>query len=111
MDRVAAEIVEEVGMLLQNRDRHAGPREQDARHHPGGSSADDHAILSCFSVRHRDQPAGIRLLRRSRAWQSGRVLAISRQVERRTSHHSNQCFDQPPPRLLLASSRAPQVAA
>ena len=40
---VAAEVAQEVGVLLQHRDRDAGPRQQQAEHHAGGSTTDDEA--------------------------------------------------------------------
>ena len=41
MDRVAAEIAEEVGVLLEHLDLAPGAREQQAGHHPGGPAARD----------------------------------------------------------------------
>ncbi len=43
MDRVAAEIAEEVGVLLQHDDVDAGARQQVSEHHAGGSAAGDGA--------------------------------------------------------------------
>jgi hypothetical protein len=43
MNCVAAEIAQEVGVLLQYGDGHAGARQQKAEHHPGRSAADDAA--------------------------------------------------------------------
>src|SRR4029077_4069894 len=39
MNRVAAEIAQEVGVLLQCRDIDAGSREEKSQHHPGGPAA------------------------------------------------------------------------
>src|SRR5690606_9993612 len=44
MDGVAAEVAEEVGMLLQHRDPAPGAREQVTEHHPGGTAARDDAL-------------------------------------------------------------------
>ena len=44
MDRVAAEIAEEVGVLLEHLHAAAGAREQQARHHPRRSAADDDQV-------------------------------------------------------------------
>ena len=46
VDRVAAEIAEEVGMLFQHSDAAPGPREQQAGHHSGRPAADDDQIVS-----------------------------------------------------------------
>jgi hypothetical protein len=43
MNGVAAEVAQEVGMLLEHDDVHAGTREQEAEHHPAGPAADDAA--------------------------------------------------------------------
>ena len=43
MDRVAAKIAQEVGMLLEHRDVDAGAREQKAEHHAGRPAVDDAA--------------------------------------------------------------------
>ena len=65
---VAAEVAQEVGVLLQHRDLDAGPRQQQAEHHAGGAAADDdagragaihHALNIAASVRrHQPLPAG-----------------------------------------------------
>ena len=44
MDGVAAEIAQEVGVLLQHLHLAPGPREQQPRHHPRGPTADDDEI-------------------------------------------------------------------
>ena len=44
MNRVAAEIAEEVGVLLQHDHVDAGAREQKSQHHPGGAAAGDAAL-------------------------------------------------------------------
>ena len=44
MNRVAAEIAEEVGMLFEHCDAAAGAREQQARHHPRRPAADDDQV-------------------------------------------------------------------
>ena len=43
VDRVAAEVAQEVGVLLEDQDVDAGPRQQEAEHHPGRPAADDAA--------------------------------------------------------------------
>ena len=52
VDRVAAEIAEEVGVLFEHADRHAGAGEQQAGHHPGRPAADDQDVVG-----HRRGPA------------------------------------------------------
>ena len=44
VDRVAAEVAEEVGVLLQDDDPHAGAGEQEPEHHPRRPAADDAAL-------------------------------------------------------------------
>jgi hypothetical protein len=49
MDRVAAEVAEEVGVLLQHHDIDAGASEQKPEHHPGRPAAGDGASRGdCF---------------------------------------------------------------
>jgi hypothetical protein len=43
MHRVAAEVAEEVGVLLEHRHRDARPGEEEAEHQPRGAAADDRA--------------------------------------------------------------------
>ena len=43
MDRVAAKVAEEIGVLLQHDHVDAGARQQEARHHAGRPAARDHA--------------------------------------------------------------------
>jgi len=43
MNRVAAEVVQKIGMLLQHDHVDAGAREQKAEHQPARASADDAA--------------------------------------------------------------------
>ena len=43
MNGVAAEIAQEIGVLLEHDDVDAGAREQEAEHHPARSAADDAA--------------------------------------------------------------------
>ena len=43
MDRVAAEVAQEVGVLLEHHDVDAGARQQQAEHHAGRPAADDAA--------------------------------------------------------------------
>ena len=43
MDRIAAEVAQEVGVLLEHDDLHARPRQQQAEHHPGRPAARDAA--------------------------------------------------------------------
>ena len=44
MNRVAAEIAEEIGVLLQHHDLNAGARQQESEHHSGGTAAGDAAL-------------------------------------------------------------------
>src|SRR6516225_950879 len=44
MDRVAAEIAEEIGVLLEHRDVDAGPGQQVSEHHPGRTAARDRTL-------------------------------------------------------------------
>ena len=44
VDRVAAEIAEEVGMLFEHLHRDAGAGEQQPGHHPRGAAADDQDV-------------------------------------------------------------------
>ena len=44
MNRVAAEIAEEIGVLLQHHDLNAGARQQESEHHAGGTAAGDAAL-------------------------------------------------------------------
>jgi hypothetical protein len=41
MHRIAPEVAQEIGMLLQNQDFDSGPRQQKAQHYPGGTAAGD----------------------------------------------------------------------
>ena len=41
MDGIAAEVAEEISVLLQNLDANPGAGEQQAEHHPGGSPTYD----------------------------------------------------------------------
>ena len=52
VDRVAAEIAKEVGVLLQHRDLDAGTRQQKAEHHAGRTAAGDAALGGDRRVRH-----------------------------------------------------------
>ncbi len=45
MDGVAAEVAQEVAMLLEDGDGHPGAREEQARDHPGRAAADDAEIV------------------------------------------------------------------
>jgi hypothetical protein len=45
MHRVAAEVAQEVGVLLQHRDTHARARQQKSKHHSRRTAADDAALL------------------------------------------------------------------
>ena len=44
MNGVAAEIAEEIGVLLQHHDLNAGARQQESEHHSGGPAAGDAAL-------------------------------------------------------------------
>ncbi len=59
MDGVAAEIAQEIAMLLQHHDRNAGPRQQKAKHHSGGAAAGDAAGGLDLSAHHHP-PAIVR---------------------------------------------------
>ena len=50
VDRVAAEIAEEVGVLFEHADVAAGAGEQQAGHHPGGPAADDDQVRISIRV-------------------------------------------------------------
>jgi hypothetical protein len=41
MNRIAPEVAQEIGMLLQNQDFDSGPCQQIAQHYPGGTAAGD----------------------------------------------------------------------
>jgi hypothetical protein len=41
---VAAEVAEEVGVFFEDRDRHAGTRQEQTQHHAGGTAASDRAL-------------------------------------------------------------------
>ena len=43
VNRVAAEVAQEVGVLFEDQDVDAGPGQQKSKHHPGGPAADDAA--------------------------------------------------------------------
>jgi hypothetical protein len=43
MNRVAAEVTKEVSMLFENRDLHAGTREEVAQHNTSGAAANNTA--------------------------------------------------------------------
>ena len=66
VDGVAAEIAQEVGMLLEHHRAHAGARHQVAEHHAGGSAAGDatgdRGRVSC-RLGHRASPAPSRSVR------------------------------------------------
>ena len=51
MDRVAAEVAKEIGVLLQHDDVEAGAREQVAEHDAGRPAARDAALAPYFSQR------------------------------------------------------------
>ena len=55
MDRVAAKVAQEVGVLLQHHDVDAGARQQEAEHHAGRPAADD-AAARVERRSHADQP-------------------------------------------------------
>ncbi len=44
MDRVTAEVPQEVRVLLEHHDRHPGARQQEPEHHPRRATADDAAL-------------------------------------------------------------------
>ncbi len=56
MDRVAAEVAEEVGVLLEDGHVDAGAREEEAEHHAGRPAADDAAA---GAIGRRGRHAGI----------------------------------------------------
>ncbi len=56
MDRVAAEIAQEVRVLLEHDHIDARAREQEAEHHSGGAAADDAAARGQGASGHPDPP-------------------------------------------------------
>ncbi|UIY31282.1 hypothetical protein LZK73_22310 [Neorhizobium galegae] len=50
MDRIAAEIAQKIGVLLDDDDIDAGPRQQEAEHQPRRAGAGDHASGLDFMV-------------------------------------------------------------
>jgi len=52
MDGVAAEVAQEIGMLLEHQDVDAGAGEEEAKHHPGRSAAGDRAMRNDGLVCH-----------------------------------------------------------
>ena len=52
MDGVAAEVAQEIGVLLQHDDVDACAREQEAEHHPRGAAAGDAALRRTGIHRH-----------------------------------------------------------
>ena len=56
MNGVAAEIAQEVGMLLQHDDVDAGARQQEAEHHAGGAAAGDAARVRMTAPWHHLSP-------------------------------------------------------
>ena len=44
MDGVAAEVAEEIGVLLEDEDANAGTRQEQSQHHAGGTAASHHAL-------------------------------------------------------------------
>src|SRR6478752_641426 len=59
MNRVAAEIAKEIGMLFQHRHLNAGASEQITRHHSSRPAANDNATSSVFVV-HRSDHTSVR---------------------------------------------------
>ena len=60
MNRVAAKIAEEIGVLLQHRHMNAGAREQKPEHHPGRAAAGYAALRRDPCVGHpRSAPLGM----------------------------------------------------
>ena len=49
VDRVAAEIAEEVGVLFEHHHSCTGARQEHARHHPGGAATDHDSIGDCVA--------------------------------------------------------------
>jgi hypothetical protein len=43
VDRIAAEVTQEVGMLFENQDSDPGSSQQQCQHHPGGAPSGDAA--------------------------------------------------------------------
>ena len=58
VNRVAAKVPEEVSVLLQDHDVDPSPRQQEAQHHPGRTTAGDAAlsIERFYLIRHRNDP-------------------------------------------------------
>ena len=48
MNRVAPEIAQEIGVLFQHKDLHAGAREKEAEHHSGRAAANDDTMCLQF---------------------------------------------------------------
>ncbi len=53
VDGVAAEVAQEIGVLLQHHDIDAGARQQKAEHHAGGTAAGDDALRGDGLRRHQ----------------------------------------------------------
>ena len=62
MDGVAAEVAQEVAVLLQHHDLDAGARQQEAQHHAGEPAAHDahcRAVIPASWVRSPSWPTGM----------------------------------------------------
>src|SRR5208282_1028986 len=53
VDRIAAEVAQEVGMLFENQDSDPGSGQQQCQHHPGGAPSDDAATDRNLANAHR----------------------------------------------------------
>jgi hypothetical protein len=51
MDRVAAEVAQEIGVFFEHEDVHARPRQQETQHHSGAAASGD-AAARVNSLRH-----------------------------------------------------------
>src|SRR3546814_7511596 len=104
MHRVAAEIAEEVGVLFEDRDGHAGARELEARDHARGTAADDdnrvnvsHINLrSCRAKSRHREVVRSRWASRLRSMRTGIILScpapprLGRMLEPRSEEHTSE---------------------
>src|SRR5690349_8591561 len=56
VDRIATEVAQEIGMLIEHENRDPGSREQKAQHHTGGAPAGDAAANRNLRIRHDISP-------------------------------------------------------
>jgi hypothetical protein len=53
VDRIAAEIAQEIGVFFEDQNRNPGPRQQKSQHHSGGTAAGNAAADRNFARVHR----------------------------------------------------------